>query len=780
MTKLEILSEDKLVNELAKQPSTFSWDTIAEYDRPKTNMVLAHEYIERYSKNNHLDPLTDAIEIVQGQYWEYVENYILDAPRLSFEHSSIVDSEAHLSMEIIGGQQLSISRKSANVYLIDKVEMLDPLTSQSLAAQLRLNRTAGQITDEGRVFLDLKDALAVKLLFPGSDVAQGLGGNAIKKYFENLPDEKRIYVLNELGKPEMNEFLVPDRFDIRVHLKTQANTPTGVYESEGAVALFVAMKDNKGGTSIPSDDDQMKYLIPAGRSATILLGHHFLIRQVIAKGLEKASNNSKFEYDLENDENMDAPVGLLTARNGGRYGESIHGTIGSATVSIQTPTLHFNNNSDNNHFFTVAVENEEFHIRWRGRQHLLTKIQVSSWVREQNVFAIWDIEKTYKFVLVDGALGLVSTATPKYLRKVSPGEFGDFPGINFAVISPFIESELDEIFRKTFEDFVAPISEIDLFRLYGILFRNSHDEAISLDRVRFPMDLALFGQISPRLTAFQINPLDSVVASGSESSFTLTPPQKNAVWSVANVPGHEGPTGSIDTAGFYTAPLANEIRGAFTRVLVKAAVGETSSSALIKVTRRNIAINPAVVNSHIGGPPIKISADAVSGAELDWSIKTGTGASLIVDEDGVHWYRPGSRSISNHVYEKDTVTVKNISTNESIFCTIIVYQPPDENSAPADIIFDTNLSDGKLHLDIAAFAGIPVDNQKFEVFAGSGTIDGNGIYTPDLNSPDRFTAIVGTGTILDSFPIASRAIITIPYVNPKELIIPNAWTEVSK
>jgi hypothetical protein len=87
------------------------WDAIVALERGRTNRLLIQEYINRFSNETYLPAISGGVMDVDNQWMEYIHDFILDAPRLSFEHADLDHSKALLSMVVVGGSQVSLKKK---------------------------------------------------------------------------------------------------------------------------------------------------------------------------------------------------------------------------------------------------------------------------------------------------------------------------------------------------------------------------------------------------------------------------------------------------------------------------------------------------------------------------------------------------------------------------------------------------------------------------------------------------------------------------------------------
>lgn len=150
-------SVETLLEWLREKPQTLGWDAIVAYDRNKTNTVLLQEYIRRFSTEDCLDPITEEISDNETPTQkEFISNYQMDSPRLSFINSNLLNSEARLSMKVIGGSHLTFEKPvGAQQWRVTKIAEEDALDGPKLLMEIDLEATQGTVDSAGTVKLDL-------------------------------------------------------------------------------------------------------------------------------------------------------------------------------------------------------------------------------------------------------------------------------------------------------------------------------------------------------------------------------------------------------------------------------------------------------------------------------------------------------------------------------------------------------------------------------------------------------------------------------------------------
>lgn len=110
-----------LITFMREKPSIFGWNAIVAYDRPKANKGLAQEYVQRFSQGEgYMPKLTGQVPVTEAEI-EYVYDYLMDAPQLLFEDSTITSSKALLTVRVPGGSQFTLSDESGRGLAVNKV-----------------------------------------------------------------------------------------------------------------------------------------------------------------------------------------------------------------------------------------------------------------------------------------------------------------------------------------------------------------------------------------------------------------------------------------------------------------------------------------------------------------------------------------------------------------------------------------------------------------------------------------------------------------------------------
>ncbi|PBI97450.1 hypothetical protein BSG18_55680 [Pseudomonas ogarae] len=639
---------EEFVAWLERKPQTHGFDAILAYDQNKTNLLLMQEYIQKFSSDHYFDPISFDAEFSSGTNWEYIYDYILDAPRLSFETSDITASDATLTMRIVGGTQLSVNKGvGEKVRWVSRVRLADAVNGPLLRMTIQLRDKPGTVDTLGRVTLDLSKGTKLYVTVGDSMEQDQIAGEKFQKKFDAWEDDQKVFELNTLTR-DPSDLLQPEKFYIRTHPAPGGDVLNAPNFGEGEVLVFIQMKGGApdDAVAIPPSNAGMHYLIPEGEgseplSATILLGNHFLLKNIVADGFKRIS---------------EAPVEVVSDGVEGEHIQSLTPAGGArrATVADQAGipdiknfalpsglTLPFSQKDGAEVVceFFARINRDILVLRWEGKQPTpVNVVTVANQTIPGTVTVKWRWQQSFKFsTAADGQLSLKPETAAENLKicKVSPDDFIGKPQVepHLGPILDRLESVLREQLDNSYSLFTSTVPEIDAFRLNGLLFRTQN--AVLPTSGYFTGDLALLGKVAPSLTNFVIDPLEPVIGPGGSILFGTQPAAIGLVWSVTNLPGETGDPGTINgSTGAYDAPNDTNITGYQKRVLVTARAGNGNSSrALVSIVKRDIGVDPLVfvATARSEGEQVsghKMSAAALDGAKLVWSLASGSTADI--------------------------------------------------------------------------------------------------------------------------------------------------------
>lgn len=755
------VSESEILQWLKEKPQTRGWGAIVSYDREKTNKVLLQEYIQRFTGESYLKPVSTVIKTGSTNV-ELIYDYTLDHGRLSFENANVTKSYAIFTMKVIGGTQITVGRPTGSTVQILAVAAIAALTTPDLIIELELESTPGTIDSAGKVFINISTG-KFRLTFAATENERLIGGQHFQDLFNLLPYEEKNIFLNEVKIPA-DQFLQPGNFVLRTHPSPNGTNRASDEFGEGQVMLWIAMKgDGNGGGPVSNAD--MQYLIPEGRSATMLLGHKFLMDRIFSEGCKNiASDKNSFRYELTGP--ADGYVTSLKVTAGMRRGPVVEKSSANFT-KIRLPGLELSLAGT----MSQAFGNEKITLTWSGSGNqpiALTTKDGSQFTAP--ISAIWTVVWQFEFKLdaAAGRVGLVFVKTVSEKFKVTPGSYSDNPKVGpyFKEISDVALQAMRDLFAQCIKDFVAPSDEIDVFRLNSLLFQNG--DAVVLDSAHFPGDVALFGDLSPTLTNFSLDSLEPLVGHGATHQFATIPSRTGVEWDVLSVPGYEASgIGSISANGLYTAPAANQIKGLYTRVRVVATLGTATCTALVTVVVHDISINPLLVVCSAGEVAGReMSAGTLGTGKLAWSLADTSNGSKILPSTlpgGDHTFIPGpiQSGINLHLEE---VRVKNTTTNKTQSAFVVVVH------STAQVQLRMGAISGNTVQLITSVLGddIPASEFKWFMLGGSGSVNASGLFTVDTAGQHKFAVVVAEedyrGVKLHSFIVLPVPLMTLPEI----------------
>lgn len=808
---------EEFVTYLKNKPSTYGYDAILAYDRFRANRLLLQEYIDRFDNNSYFEPLSFTTTITPGAQWEAVVDHTLDVPRLSFENSSIAHSRADLTMRITAGKQLTLTRSiGAKVKKLIRVKEADSLDGPALHVRISLDASPGSVSQAGTVSLDLQKAEHFYLSFADTDEENLIGGQRYKAIFDSWEPAKRIFVLTEMPMKD-SDFLQPEKFWVRTHAALLAKVRASDQYGEGEVLLFVTMKgSNNSDAGIPADDENMHYLLPDAvtpYTMNLLLGNKFLIKRLVSFGFERL-------------ERVIEPFkATYTGGEGETFVTGIQATAGLLSIPVEGDTdvleiiefpqgllLNFSSSSDEDDFtnFKVKASDETLDFEWFGLAKAPATFKVrsgSQQTRSGMVSYRWEYKASYAFHLETagdnvGQLTLKLRAKPSLRSKMWPDQaLAANAGHPFALelFINFGEQALAEHLEKTIETIVGVATEIDAFRLNGLLFRSGKESA-QPSVVRFPGDLTLPGYLAPARTEFEIEPNETLVEAGGKRTFETTLGAGASVtWSVANLPGDEGEDCGSFTSNEYTAPAASAVLRSGKKVIVTATRGTSYSKALVSITSRSIAVAPMVMQAAAGGK-FKLSAATLDGEKVTFTLPSDAKGSLQEDpqpdpsvQQSMLYVAPvgglqqGTRKSDEwrrlrataawrieddlaEVLAIDTVNVSRESGNGQEQIPVLLPLRNETNW------FTHHVEGNGIRLKFWGSGKgndyeVPAEDTTWYLVLGNGTFE-DGLYTPIANDGQPLSRYAVVAAIEDNrtFWLWTYAILPIPFLTPELLV----------
>lgn len=744
-------SLDEMYKWLAVEPRTRGWNAILAYDRSKTNAVLLQEYINRFGTADYLEPISELLDDNQtATQRDYVNQYVVDAPRLSFINSSLKDSMAHVSQKIMGGSRLTYERPlGATEWKLIKVANWKPVNGPTLEYDIDLKVSPGSVDNLGTVSLNIAEGINYRMTYEETEHLAKFVGERFKARFARLPAPQKTFVLNEITI-DKNSLIKPERFFIRTRNKKASGATLAKNEDdqEGAVLLFVTMEGQSDGL-FPVGESDLRYLLPDGFSSTLLLGHEFFYEALVVQGLKKLANgNPALKYDLER-ESATPVIRAVHVREGVRqanklYSVTIDGVVyesgsqratmpGGGPTDIMRASKFESGSGDQSGWVMVFWDT--------GRQSLSLRFQGQT----HPVPLTWMVGTYFSFS--------VDEITKEILLTPS-GYPGGHISVDLSAIpmNPYHKERMTRECSSWIEDFLGeglkeyanPVRDLNALMLHSLLFRGKN--TIQARDTHFSHDLAIVGDVGPTLSAFTLNNLEPVIGSNDSFHFSTVPTVANVTWSVENISGDTSSAGTIDQQGKYSAPNAGQFPGDFTRVRVKATAGGNSSSALVSVLRHDLSINPLVMAVGAGDAGGReVSAGALGGAVLQWSMADPSKGGRVepsVKEGGDHTYYPGPR-LPNTMFVLDEIIVTHPHTKKTATSMAVVLHGQADLRVVIVPVVGGPANQVQLHATFGTGDPIvPPFVVTWSMFAGSGTVDADtGLFTVDPVGLHKFAFV---------------------------------------
>ncbi|MCQ9470071.1 hypothetical protein NRB15_06935 [Pseudomonas alliivorans] len=766
----------------------WGWGVIAALARANLNTLLLLEYIKRFSSEAYLPPISAEVQTVEDQWKEVLDQFILDAPRLSFTNDDLGQSRATLTCVMLGGTQLT-QYKNVNTWEVERLICIDPLQGPRLVLNLRLDEVPGLVDAEGGVHLDLKHSDDFILTFAHTERERKLGGDLFKDLFNALPDNKRIWKLGSIRRGS-DELLHPQSFKMRTQSAPQASRDTrAVSYGDGAVLLFIRMEGSQEGGDVPAE---YRYLIPDNAykdySATVLFeaaqAHRTL--HVIEKVVQEVSSfvkGAEFTYTQDATGRITKAVAkngylelpsdskkLLPGYVDGTWitprVDRTGSTFDARSVSPITITL----NGDNGAVLTwkaAADEGAFIYLEGSGFDFFVAKKSIE-----------FNATCTYEFLEVGNDLVIKPTLSVTFANTLL--DYQSSLPIFTPAMAAFLlgmsmnlsmwdrdrgESRLAEALRHELKASLSVSSSIK--EMIDLNF----SRAIVPDVLRAPRDIAAFGRVNPTGTQFTISPVEHVMGVDTWFSFVTNPQGVEVTWSIDNPEGDSTDFGAISGVGKYYAPGADALEKTFTRVRVTAtdAVSSHQSSALVTVLAKPLTVNP-LIQVCDAGQSVELAGGGLGGANLTWSINNPVAGesgelqpSSLPDSDWTYQ----SRAVidAKKTYVLDEIVVVGAQTRASAWVlvrhadptlTISAVGPATSSSqtqqiqSPAPIIDPVGPAPSSKqtpqnhHIQLQALVNNKPQTVVWSIAPGGpGTIDDNGLYTVVAQKTPHFVLIFG-------------------------------------
>ncbi|WP_369990424.1 hypothetical protein [Pseudomonas xanthosomatis] len=789
-------------------------DMVFAIDKAKADALLTQEYIRRFKTTSYLPPVNGETAADNG-YKVYMQHFVLDHPRLSFDNADITSTKASLRMKLVGGNQVDLKQVGAHWYP-QRIDSIDPLVGPELSLKLELSDVPGYVDDDGRIMFDLRNSSNFVLTFSDSNRVRQLGGDFFKELFLALPDDKRVWSIGQID-PVENTFLRPEFF----RLRTQRN-PAALFsplvsgneaDVDGAVLGLVRMR-------YPLTEDYAlpgptyRYLIPSGQegySATAMFSKWRIalggaVKNLYAGGFRgmqfrEVSIAGHYISSYAESGRLDIPdmrysyvhmadvppghtkqflvdVGLHVA--GLRFQLGIGGGAPYASVLLHGENSVFS-------YLGSVFEARNFSI-----PVILTRISDSLGLiapgdyvgREYRMNFHVLVTANWAVPVNDGdAFRLTNAMVFVGSEPAGPGaaEFSSFEkgSQSKQVANDYIESAVRGAALKGLERMLdvqlKPFLETSFLRsvytddvisdFVGEAVKLNFGEKVFMADYHLPHEVAGFGHANPQLTSFSVNPLEKNIVQGSKLQFVTVPGGLDVTWSAESVEGSSDAPGEFSKTvkGEYLAPSASGIQGNFTRVRITATDPSTgySASALVSVVKNALSLSPLVELCQVGDTGVSLKAGHVGQGELRWKVLGSAPHGRLAHTAGqANTYIPGG-NLTGKAFVVEQVEVSNSQTHEQRTLCVITQMT---DMRPTDVVtVKQDAQAGRVWLALSA--GTNVGVSELSVVHGPGTIgeDAAGpYYQADSASSAPFCVVRAFWEPMPGFPMVFEGFIVLP------------------
>ncbi len=735
------------------------WDALVALDGAKVNRLMEEAHTQAISEGL-AQPVPDAsFTVPDTNISHFFSGFVLGAPALTFEHSSLESPPLAMELGVMGGTH-AVMETVQNQSHIVRMAAHGPSDALGLKLDLELG------SSDARLVVDPAQGENFMLEFPGTLTEQRQAGAVFQQALQASDSAARSIQLGVFSD-DSNPLFSVRRIDVRAQVESPEaeSGQTNQASRKGALLLFTTLEHGVTG-GFPDDSADFRYLIPndadAQYSATTLISAHALHRAAFGYAVMEMLKTPQFEFIVP----AEQPLTQMVAQAG---------TFEIAASRYQTADLEFEADSfsvpavSENQPLTVDFEDFQATQNWHFPCTLGFRYRALDSAEWQAETATFDVNLKHEFYLGSaGADGqdLEGQLYAPYLYddEVSPavGQLANVPAAVAQQVSGFVAYTL----KLALLEGLSHTLQARGYERFLTHLNLGSQHNLQLQRSALPHDLAVFGQVGPGASAFVIVEQQSLIMAGGSLQLTTQPARTDLVWSVANAPdsGDSSP-GSVSAQGVYKAPDSQAMAQDYQRVLITATDPSSGqgSTALITVQATPISVNPLIEVCNFG-EQVKLSAGSVTGSVLNWTIQQGPGSgSLTPDPDsGDGMIYVAGPKVPDQTYVLDRITVSD-GQSSGFIQVLVVQQKPLLTVG----IVDDDLPQGQVRLQAMANGNVIPGVEWSLPDAMPGKVDANGIYTSSPDSHERLVVIFarlydadwGTfeGHIILPLPLASAS-----------------------
>ncbi|MEN8639033.1 hypothetical protein [Pseudomonas sichuanensis] len=723
-----------LANDFRIEP----WAWIVAMDRNRINEVLRETYVERFSNNAYLPPVSGVAYTEQQIASCYLQEVVLDWPRLSFDNTDMDNSTARLKMRAISGRRHALER-DGNAVRVRQIEGVDPLKGPELSLDLPLSKVPGLVRGDGSFALDLNDADAFTFNLRGEEDEPA--GEVFKKIFKEWCPQYREFPIGFID-PDQEGALKPHSFLLRTQVDPDAS-------GEGALLVFISADPDSKPASLENLSD-FKYLIPSGPqnyTATVLVSWRHMIVQMLLDKLVVPGrpapravfkSDDKVEIYAE-----DYVIALLPFTSSAIIqGESL-------SFSISAVALKYSNGLSVE--FHEGVANISGILSGKVTQ---TLVQGSSSPQVIESECLFGVRMACKIVSgeVEPLFMVDDLQVELYPEEdsLSGERFASHPIWVLAFMMGCVAAWAKQsILLVRVQVALYGSLALSVQQQARKLVKLNFEQLLGVDKVHAPKDVAAFGRFDSAVSPPSMVPDWPTISVGEEMPFTmgassskivraLWARQTEHVWEVEALDG--GPaSGKIGTDGVYHAPA--QILTPFLRERVKGYSSSGMAQTIVTVVKDALLVGPEVT---VCGVNDKVPLSAFTtghAAGLSWVVKAGGRGTISPGSGEDVIYTAPKMTVPKH-YEIETVEVDNGKQTRAVKLIVRML-----DGAPLVRILRSDPQQSEVHFVVELSQGSEYKEYDFELTIledGPGQViqsGGRPYYKADNNSAARFVLL---------------------------------------
>ncbi|AHF68156.1 hypothetical protein [Pseudomonas cichorii] len=726
---------DILLSWLVKTPRTLGWDAIVAYNRGRINALLIQQYIKKLTADNYLTPIDGQIK-GEGEKLKFF-GIQLGMPRLSFENADIEHSTARVTQTITAGLAILQSEPAGGYKTIHSIMRPNGATGPTLWMDVDLLSAPGDVTQAGVVQIDLSKMTNFETdLF--SDKASAIHAKEffIERFKEN--PELQVYTLGTLDK-SADSTLAPQHFVVRTQPAPGATNRAAPNYGDGAVVLLVTLKNGADGQT-PTGNSDFKYLIPNDEngtkySGTVLISNNVLFTKLITHHLNILLPGKTLTPKTSTDEQgkpghiyLEYTQGAITKSD---YKFVCNGYYSNYIVTASTPLITIPLAGA-----TFTAYSDAIYFNWTNKTFPIsmhyhnTRGDLSDTHSDETVNIKTNLSVALKLSIYPdtGVIHFEQEDVADEQIEI------DMPKDHYAQNFNRYVDDLRNVIKDNLFEFTKNLAlpDINTLLLRNLLFPD-HNLMVLTDAY-VPGDLTVFGNVTPSLTSFVIEPEHVVLKPEGNATFRVEP-AATVTWSVKGLPGDNRSVGTINNQGVYIAPTTAQLEGRKPHQVIITAAGTTSrgiaasSSTLVSIVPQTITLNPVFSVVKPEGS-IQFTAAIADDRPLQWTMRApGQGGKLVPATGLSTTYTAAPLQVSG-MFTLDVIEVTDTLGNLGEAYILVINR---ELGGQVDVDF-AQAASGKAQLSFlkqygADLTPVPPEKLTWTLLAGTGSVDASGLYT---------------------------------------------------